>query len=338
MTTYAETHEPIPLSPPSWLYLKVYPGRLELVDATLRDVIRPWVTQYLPRVRRWFFLRYFDSLGPHIRLRLLMDPDDSDQAASSIPWLIERIASMDGGLPLVEYSSPGAAAVRQTWDTEHVTSDVLLDLYEPELAKWGGAEFIPVAEELFQFSSEVATILVDLIPPGWRSRIATGTSVILATIQALDLSPAYQLRFLATHFAWWSGSTGTMPPEHVQALRDLAIAEGPSIIAELQRLRDESTFGAVIDEFAVELDRVLSRCNPEQQRLFLVFHHLHLMLNRLGVIPAEEALASLVAAEVIAREDPSAVEHLSGVAEQSDGQPPPDLTGNGDDHPEEAGP
>jgi Lantibiotic biosynthesis dehydratase C-term len=52
-----------------WLYYLLYPGHPAKLDRTLAAVVAPVVAVAGPGGYRWFFLRYTDPLGAHIRLR-----------------------------------------------------------------------------------------------------------------------------------------------------------------------------------------------------------------------------------------------------------------------------
>ncbi len=284
---------------PTWLYLKVYPGRLDLIDATLRTVVRPWVAAHTSVIRRWFYLRYFDGAGPHVRLRLLLGHDDADALALAVPELLDRLGSLEADDRARRSDVPGLPGRAHHHAAKQFRAEVAVDLYEPEYGKWGGVEFMPVAETLFEFSSTISAVFLDLMPAGWRGRLAIASAIIRGTVRSLQLGRADERSFLAAHFAWWSGEHGGGPTEDVDTLREIAAREGHDVVVLMLTLTSDDVFVGSLEDFTTQLAGVLARSNPSQQRLFLVFHHLHLMLNRLGVIPSEEALASLIAAHVL---------------------------------------
>ena len=78
----------------TWLYLKLYPGRLDLLDAVATDVVGPFVTQHRVEWSRWFFLRYHDASGPHVRLRMSLEPDAADAIALEASDLAARFCDL----------------------------------------------------------------------------------------------------------------------------------------------------------------------------------------------------------------------------------------------------
>ncbi|MEA2688523.1 MAG: hypothetical protein QOD51_1130 [Candidatus Eremiobacteraeota bacterium] len=142
------------MTPRVWVYARVYVhDRPEMLD---------WlVIAALPRIRerlggaRWFYLRYFDETGTHLRVRFEVPAAEADIARNMLAdELTVPYARLDregfGGfgwfLPLVHPPRmPG-----------RVQTDVVMDTYVPEHGTYGDAE-MTVAEDLFHRSSELAT-------------------------------------------------------------------------------------------------------------------------------------------------------------------------------------
>ncbi|MCP4661822.1 MAG: lantibiotic dehydratase [bacterium] len=121
-----------------WLYVKVFTGTAT-ADRVLAEVLRPVVRQVMDfgAVDRWFFIRYGDPRW-HLRLRFHGAPQPLQ--AEVLP-LVEAALSplIDGGL---------------IWDLQ-------IDTYKRELERYGGAEGIELAEQLFFVDSEAVLALVE---------------------------------------------------------------------------------------------------------------------------------------------------------------------------------
>ena len=53
-----------------WVFVHLYPGDWALLDAAIAKVIRPARDEARTLgADRWFFIRYIDMFGPHLRLR-----------------------------------------------------------------------------------------------------------------------------------------------------------------------------------------------------------------------------------------------------------------------------
>ena len=139
-----------------WVYLKLYAGlasdRLEwfLTDVTPRVIEkRGW--------DRWFFLRYFDDTGLHLRLRLRAVPGGAAELSRAIQPLCE-----DGlfGLAARPASTYRPMVTFGEGPAPRNFVGVVPDVYEPELDKFGGPAGVAIAEQAFQASSEIAIAIM----------------------------------------------------------------------------------------------------------------------------------------------------------------------------------
>lgn len=117
-----------------WLYLKLYAGPAT-AERLLCDALGPECARLVEEgvADRWFFLRYREGDGGHLRLRLHGAPE----------------ALLSTALPALRRSIAGEledGAVRR----------LVLDTYEREVERYGGAEAIAIAERLFHADSEGA--------------------------------------------------------------------------------------------------------------------------------------------------------------------------------------
>ncbi|WP_405762251.1 thiopeptide-type bacteriocin biosynthesis protein [Streptomyces sp. NBC_00045] len=294
-------HAPTTADHPTWLYLKLYPGRLDLLDATLTDVVAPLVAQVAPTATRWFFLRYLDTTGAHIRLRFRLTGPAADALAEQraaltgqlealadrperVPTALPALGALGGGLP------SGQAQGRP---------EVRLDLYEPEYAKWGGPPYLEVAERTFQASSATVLRLLTESDGTLEHRLAVGHLVMTSLLDRLGLADEERAGFLRTHYAWWSGLRHAPPADGTTRDTGLRAAYeqlGPAVMDRTERLCTAGPMGEMINRLCADMLTGIEDRGPQQKPLYLAFHHLHLSLNRLGIVPVEEALVSLSAA------------------------------------------
>ena len=131
-----------------WFYIKLYPLPDTDLDETLRAFVVPFVYHWRSRCQRWFFLRFVDQNGPHIRLRMLVDGTTADAMYSDIfvSFAVSPVPKRwrtRTWIPASVYSeTPGGGTAR-----------VSLDLYSPETSKWGTGHFLEAAESTFEASS-----------------------------------------------------------------------------------------------------------------------------------------------------------------------------------------
>lgn len=117
-----------------WLYAKLYASRSRHREL-LAEHLAPFVAA--STVDRWFFIRYADP-DPHLRLRFHGAPD-----------LLPRLHDWADGL-----CAAGLA------------SRLVIDSYEPELARYGGPALLETAERAFQADSEAVLAQLRLPPAG----------------------------------------------------------------------------------------------------------------------------------------------------------------------------
>ncbi|MFI8456044.1 thiopeptide-type bacteriocin biosynthesis protein [Kitasatospora sp. NPDC085464] len=278
----------------TWLYLKLYPGHLDLLDAALTEVVAPLVEQVAPEAERWFYLRYLDGSGPHVRLRFLVDRDQADALALRRTSLLAQLTALTGRpgpapLTVLPVAPTGSTGSRP---------DVRLDLYEPEYAKWGGPEGLEVAERVFQASSATALRLVAASDGTVEYRIALGRLVVTRLLDGLGLDGAERDGFLRTHYTWWSGLKHASAAEGITRDANLRTAHeriDSAVSEKCGRLSESAHLIDMVNALCADMLIGIEKREAHQKPMYLAFHHLHLTLNRLGIAPVEEALVSLLA-------------------------------------------
>ncbi|MEU8693743.1 lantibiotic dehydratase [Streptomyces sp. NPDC048665] len=155
-----------PVAPPAprhsraWLY-----GRLYAAAARHNEILTEQLPRLLaalpPGVDRWFFIRYSDLTGAHLRLRFHGDPDTlhGELTPGVLDW-VEQLRGM------------------------RLAGAFVLDGYEPEAHRYGGHEALEAAEEVFHRDS--AAVLEQLLLRATDA--VTVEPAVLAAANYLDLS------------------------------------------------------------------------------------------------------------------------------------------------------
>ncbi|MBV6697011.1 SagB family peptide dehydrogenase [Kitasatospora aureofaciens] len=122
----------------------------------------------------WFALRYWEG-GPHVRLRLRdAEPGVADAVADRLAaatGTLPGAAPLDAGAFYAHTADPDGAATLG-WQT---SGTVLRPAYEPEVERYGGPRALPLGEELFQRSSELAAAALPGVLAGApRTGVALG--------------------------------------------------------------------------------------------------------------------------------------------------------------------
>jgi hypothetical protein len=271
-----------------WWYVRAYPGRLDLLDEATR-VLLPWLHEQAVRenAANWFFTRYLDMTGQHLRLRLRCSAAGVDRLHDRLPevtGLVEGIAGSGSEPRLVPaspmFSRPGPRKVRAS-------------LYSPELVKYGGRAGVEVAEEhltnstLWYLRNDVASLdqSVD------RAALAVRYLRLLVGMALPDRQP----EFWTAHrrqWGWQLRSAAPNPAEFTALTRQAVQAIGSSTGVHDDLIERLTGYAAGVVGL---LDRAGAMGNPVS-RDQLLLHYLHMDLNRWGFLPAEECLLGLIAA------------------------------------------
>ncbi|MFF9345837.1 lantibiotic dehydratase [Streptomyces sp. NPDC014734] len=121
-----------------WLYLKLH-GSVRTQDDLLRDRV-PELVDLAGRhgADRWFFVRYTDDRGHHLRLRL-------HGACPRTLWAA---------------AAPAVGALLRQWQRDGLLRGHTLAQYEPETERYGGPAARDAAEDVFRYDSEAAVELL----------------------------------------------------------------------------------------------------------------------------------------------------------------------------------
>ncbi|MEZ0090966.1 thiopeptide-type bacteriocin biosynthesis protein [Streptacidiphilus sp. EB129] len=259
------------------------------------------------RIEEWFFIRYVEN-GPHLRIRargadLATTRDLHEQLAEAVrsaPYPVDdRIEQ----------------AHRRTADDPRalrIHGEVCGAAYEPETERYGGPAAMPIAEDVFCQSSRIAAAAVQRTPEP-AQRLSAATDFILATAVALDLDALDTARWLRRGVISWRGHSGTTTPAPMTVqgpALDAAAAQSAAIVRRWHdigasrvsgtRLRDQWT--ACITAARSQLEACDAGEAVGRERWLQVWaSQLHMLLNRMGVLPVEErSLCWFIASSLLA--------------------------------------
>ena len=285
-----------------WLYFLLYVGEQERTDLCLAEVVTPLVRSALatPGIDRWFFLRYLDDAGPHLRLRFAGDVDAiNDLFLRAGPALAHRLQTLpelevEPATPLVG----SAHAPRRQGAVASRPPTLELGVYEPEYAKYGGPAGVALAERVFQASSQIA--LDNLQHLGDRTTRALWAMAMMQTVLEACLAHQDGPTFWE-QYAWhWSGAARPGAGPLREHLTKQAAPRAEAVRQRIDRLLREPTTRRLLVGHAEVIRTALDEAeqlNLPPARDDLVFHQIHLMNNRIDLGPTDEAyLATLLRA------------------------------------------
>lgn len=280
-------------SAPVWLYYKIYVGMASagmeyVITRTLPDVVQLGV------VDRWFFLRYHDDRGSHLRLRLRTVPEASPSVRREVEALLHEAILAFPTLPPSPYRPtilwrPAGVVMPPP---EARSCRVEMDRYEPETDRFG-TEGIAIAERIFQASSETAMGVLTDEQEGLYSR-KTLIPVLMQSVVEAFTGGDGKCAFWEKYAPYWLGGEATAAewiPRFLAKGRELATLGIPVLTPNAQlpeRARQRvSAWRRALKEGANAFRGVHD--DPPCSGADLAFHFTHLMNNRLGVLPIEEA-------------------------------------------------
>ncbi|WNM29194.1 thiopeptide-type bacteriocin biosynthesis protein [Streptomyces sp. Li-HN-5-11] len=273
-----------------WWYVRAYPGHPDAMDEATRVLI-PWLAARASEeaASAWFFTRYWDMSGHHLRLRLKCSADGVDRVHERLPELVELLHALDRPVPaerLVPGSVPqGLPLVRQA----------RCCLYAPELAKYGGARGVARAEELFTASCRwYADQRIGSLAP-LSDRAALAVSYMSVLVRAALTDAQARTAFWSAHRRQW-GRQLRMAATGREDLRGLLTRASKGVGEAMAHLDDG--LRQSVESHAETVVRTLDGAAADQNpvpREELLLHYLHMDLNRWGFVPAEESLLGVLA-------------------------------------------
>lgn len=282
-----------------WLYYKLYVGKV--VDGL--DFL---ITSTVPGILegggfdRWFFLRYIDEGGFHLRLRIRAEAGRKEELA-------ERAQNHCGrGLAQLPSLSPSGYRPMVIPPGEEDQSafekfgiGITDERYEPEYPKFGGEKGIAIAEKVFEVSSNVAVAVLRHEQKGLCSRKTLAPWMMNIALDTIRPDTNVD-GFLEEYTRYWLG--GDTPGaadwwERFTEKRQQLHQEGVPILAPLDSFPDsvveqlkswQAALGEAVETY--ERRKLLTKSLRES----LLFNFMHLMNNRLGFSPLEEAYLSVL--------------------------------------------
>ncbi len=284
-----------------WVYLKLYlSAQAERADALLADLGARMRSN--PNLERWFFIRFLDEQGFHIRLRALPRAEAREAATQRLSAdCTEVLDHIYDYLPSTYQPMvrlPDYMEIEAPAPTGRV--HFVDDAYAPEHDKFGNGRGINVAEGVFHLSSEMAQRVLADETAGAYSRKTVAPFLMEAAREAFPSVPAGE--YWSQYSLYWLGG----PSPAAQDWRERFLRKG----AELAELGIDPLDPAALPDAARTLladwRSGLEAAAAAYERLpagergradVLSLNFGHLMMNRIGIATLEESyLAALLEA------------------------------------------
>ena len=283
-----------------WWSLTIQPTDAELCDAVLGDVVIPLAAQGRSwGAQRWFHTRCMDPAHPFIQVRILGSPRVLDRLESLMRALVDQAAPRLGDLQTSEYRED---AIPTRWDYGPVSARA-----ESDLAKYGGAEGLALAEEVFELSSDLAAWATSRFPKA-NSRSSLAALLLFDASYAMMRGPRSPVwadrRAISWDYYWDShlrSCTAGFGPRAASVRQAMTVQVGAKVMPTHRLMAATAAESAVenwrrrwfrtMDTYLYRADK--ARVSRSAQHLTV--YQAHMLLNRLGLSLREEAAMGLYA-------------------------------------------
>lgn len=282
-----------------WVYVKLYLG--QAIDRMDHLIVK--LGEAVPRLHNvgaWFYIRYFDEGGIHIRLRARAVRGAETQVREDLGRLCSQSLNNLHELlpssyyPMVVPVGFDEARLAARAGGAHNDTRIVSDQYEPEHDKYGGAVGVRFAEELFEASSDIATAILADETRGLYSRKDLVPRLMTECVQVFR--PANEdSGFWREYSYYWLGGNSPAADDWREKFfrkgrelgeQGIAVVAEPTALHPAARAHVERWKHALAGAQAryAEMHEVTQASNE-----VLAFNFAHLMNNRLGIASLEES-------------------------------------------------
>lgn len=305
---------PAPRRERTWLYVRIYcPPALH--DDAILHLIQPAVDELKARgrIERAFFIRYNEG-GNHLRLRVLGRREDVlRHARNYLNQQIEAFFAAHGEIvagPLdtgPDGMDDPRWSPRQPYSVQRPLYSYEYDRYIPEYNRYGGGLGLLVSERHFDASSHITFQVLARARRFRGSRQTAALFLMVGACAAFGMSDEEKVDAFARQSCYWVRSR-LLTPTHMrwfdetyqrqqETLRRLFSLAQPSAV--------ESRSGAFWLPIVEQWQRNLSATYDELLALkrqgkleaplsVVALFYIHMLCNRLGILPPEEACLAYI--------------------------------------------
>ncbi len=281
-------------------------------DRVILDVVEPVIDAVIPDC--FFFIRYWQG-GPHVRVRMRGLTQASARRAESL--LKERIppalelAGNERPLDRDQFGLQAASLAAAGEAGKPLPVEALREpgvhraRYEPEVGRYGEGELMELSERLFEQSSRTVLEIMRQAPGLWERALSAASAVaaVILTLDNLELART----FCAGGADFWRDYCAKLGfPDKVIAQVEksgrqngMRLARRPELLFERADRGPVGTWAETIKDAVQVWRRELPVPGGRATALSLLTSHVHMLHNRLGLVPHEEMFSYLSLGHVL---------------------------------------
>ncbi len=262
-------------------------------DQLLYDGVFPIMKKY--NIRKFFFIRYWER-GPHIRLRINIE---ENTLFETIKKEISKYVSLHRSV--VEFSE--IQYINEAYiyaKKEKVDINTLDDLipnntvcemkYIPEFDKYHGEEGVSIAEEEFCFSSFLALNIIGLYKSK-SDKICFGAAYAMLLVDTALKEEQEKILFYNYYRKYW------------ERFSEMTDQYKKQIISSIEKVNSEEIkkIEKIYSKYTVDFhEKLFEKIGNNIKLIFdFLMNFIHLFNNRIGVLPYEEVVATLICEKVV---------------------------------------
>ena len=283
-----------------WWSLTIVPVSGDCCDSILGEIVTPLAAQARSwGAQRWFHTRSADPAHPFIQVRILASPRVLERLQSLMRALVDQSIPHLGELQTSDHRED---AIPLRWE-----SGPLSQRAESEVAKYGGAEGLALAEEVFELSSDLASWATSRFPKA-NTRSSLAALLLFDAGHAMMRGPRSPVwadrRSISWDYYWDShlhSCTAASGPQAAQVRNALTSQLAPRIVPA-HRLMAATASEPAVDNWRKRWSRAIDtylyradKARASRSAQHLTMYQSRLMLNRLGISVRDEAGLGLYA-------------------------------------------
>lgn len=279
-----------------WIYYKIYLNQEKYGDLAVEKIVKPAAEHLRKFCVKWFFIKYLDETGYHIRIRFLTPVDNIEYVCNYLEELIESNLEQFEKMK-IEPISRLVPTKYKDLNNGTLESHFELAIYEPEVKKYGGISGLKYAEDIFQISSEFCVNLVPYMNTKKINRFDIGLKTMNIFIKSY-LNESEYISFLEEYVSYWCGEKYDESRKEIKrSFLNAAFLRQEATESIINKsLGDIDSLLFDFEKDVLTVTQLIRQDKQVQESMsHLCFHYIHMMNNRLGIWTIEEAyLAALL--------------------------------------------